>query len=398
MTLLATGNWDSFFQERLRRVILAQEPGPRQRPSAALSQKVRQFYEQKCVISDGMPGPELHHVNEDRSDTLFANLVPIGGSFNQGIRLREFFDDLHPQHIRATARKAFEAGFCRRSYACNRVAAHIFWRHFDQWTKAAEALVFALAPLRPEGPPDLLLDTAANFTGLIKPHRREPQAYYWGAEFVSQLSLVMYDHADVRTTLDLADLALRLAKKGLISEHPEPLQERLWRMKKRFVLAHAPLVRSGREKSTANLISTIQEAESVARHDPQARLSAQFTEATLLRVLGKDRQSIDIANMALEDTRGADFWTVIGLNMELALSYTKRKEAGRARIHYGTAIDLATRHRMRFIPAAVVGDLQDPVELLETQLYSPQPCISRRGANPFSPRILSEIVAALPQA
>jgi hypothetical protein len=96
MTLHAAGSRDSFFQERLRMASLPREPGVRQRPSAALAEKVLQFYGQKCVISEKEPGQDLHHVNENHNDTVFANLVPIGATFNQGIRRRQLIEDLHP--------------------------------------------------------------------------------------------------------------------------------------------------------------------------------------------------------------------------------------------------------------------------------------------------------------
>jgi hypothetical protein len=278
-------DWDSFFNERLRRYMSCPEPGPRQRASKGLKAEVLEYYGNRCVISGKRPGLDAHHVNEDSSDTIFANLVPVAAGYNSGIERNkattQLLDDLDPRDLCNTARQAFDDNDHRRSYACNRLVAHLFLHHLDKWTNAAEALVFALAQLRREGRPDLLLDTAASFAGLIAPHRTEPQAWYWSAEFTSQLSLVMYDHADLPTAMALAEVTLLLSKKELVPPHPSENQQRLARMIKRFVLAHTPTAQSTRERTSADLVSRIAEAEASAKHDPQARLSAQFTRATL---------------------------------------------------------------------------------------------------------------------
>ena len=271
-------------------------------------------------------------------------------------------------------------------------------RHLgNAWTNAAEALVFALAELRREGHPELLLDTAASFAGLIAQHRAEPQAYYWSAEFISQLSLVMYDHMDLRAALELADLTLHLSEKELIPEHPAHYQQRVARMIKRFVLAYAPTVRSARERHTANLISRIEEAEANAKHDPQGRLSAQFTHSALQRTMGDTTPAIDGALDAIHNRRGGDIWSVFGLHQELALGFIKKKDIDQAQFNFECVVELAIRHRIKLIPVPVPGDLKDPLSIFaEAGLHAPIPRFFRRGANPFSAVTISLIVAALP--
>jgi hypothetical protein len=58
--------------------------------------------------------------------------------------------------------------------------------------------------------------------------------------------------------------------------------------------------------------------------------------------------------------------------MELALCYVNKKKFDKARAHYEISIEMATRCRARFIPAAVAGDLQNPIDLLEAKLYTPR--------------------------
>jgi hypothetical protein len=389
--------WDPFFNERLRRYMSRPEPGPRQEAGEQLKTEVREYYGGNCVISGERAGLEVHHVNEDPSDTIFANLVPIARGYNSGIRLNQLVDDLDPPQLCNIARQAFVRDYHRRSYACNRIVADLFLDHLNKWENAAEALVFALAQLRREGRPDLLLDTAACFAGLIKPHNAKPEAWYWSAEFISQLSLVMYDHMDLRAALDLADLTLLLSEKKLAPTHRSEYQQRLARMNKRFVLASTPTAQSARQRNTANLISRIEEAVAAAKYDPQARLSAQFTHATLLRAAGRTNSAIDTALESIRNKSGGDIWTVIGLHMELALGFIQSQDKAKAEFHLKEATDLAITHKIKFIPVPVAGDLVDPLPILaKANLYLPRPEKFTRGPNPFSASAISSIVAALP--
>jgi len=358
---------------------------------------VHEYYGEQCVISLQRVGLEVHHVNEDPSDTIFANLVPIAHGYNSGIRLKELFHDLHPLNLCNVARRAFEEDDHRRSYACNRIVAHLFLHHLNEWTRAAEALVFALAQLRREGRPDLLLDTAAGFAGLIAPHRTEPEACYWSAEFTSQLSLVMYDHMDLLAALELADMTLLLSKRELIPPHPTENQQRVARMIKRFVLAQTPTAKSTHARDTANLISRLEEAEASAKHDPQARLSAQFTRATLLRATGETASAIDRALESMSNTSGGDMWTIIGLHVELALGFIQRQDKAKAEFHFERAVELAGAHKLKLIPVPVAGGLVDPLPILaKAGLHVRRPERFTRGPNPFSVSTIASIVAALP--
>lgn len=399
---MAPLNWNSFFVERVRQASKLRRGGPRRKPSPALRNEVLEFYELKCVIDNGFPGIHLHHLNECPADTEFCNLIPTGATYNDGIerdhRQIQLLSRLQPHEINAIARRAFDNGEYRRAHACNRIAAHLYrWHDNNNWTKAAEALVFAIAALRPEGRPDLLIDTSACLTALMKDHRLENSAYFWGAEFLSQLALVMYDHREVRPALRLGDLAIRLSSKCSESEHPNRLQDRMLRMFKRFALVNSPGICSLRERKTDELIGKLHEVRAEAKANPQGRSSAEFTEATLLRAMGHTKKAVDLAITAIADPQEVDKWTVVATKIELALCL-KDTDRENAENHYKKAIIDAFNYKIKFIPVPEKGDLKDPIEILGKEFAPPYPQILPRGSNPFSWEIISWIIDALPAA
>lgn len=393
----------SYFRSRIERALSPKRGGKRRKPSARLRTRVRGFFGRECVVCQEFAGVDLHHLNEDRTDTCFANLLPVCAGLNQAVQRHREGEPLRghidPLYLREIARSAFDRGDYPRSYACNRVAAYFFHKYADSWTQAAESLVFALADLRPTGEPELLLDTVGAFLALQSLHKKRPQAYFWSAEFTSQLAMVLYDFMAVHDAVSMADLSIELAKRAQreTPEHPARFRERVARMIKRFVLAHAPSVRSLTDRKTAGLVSRIQESKAGSRLNRQATRSAEFTEATLYRALGRTSRALDVLEPAIEELEGADFWTRVGLYIEAAICYVQKRDFRAAEVVFERALEIANAHRIVPIPVPGQAGLRQPAEVLHV-LPTPFPRVRVRPPNPLSAAMLEVIVSHLPRA
>lgn len=62
----------------------------RRQPSTKLAIALGAYYEYQCVVT-GSPGYELHHLDDDPSNSTFANMIPLDGDLN--IRLRDMANE-----------------------------------------------------------------------------------------------------------------------------------------------------------------------------------------------------------------------------------------------------------------------------------------------------------------
>jgi hypothetical protein len=172
-------------------------------PTDSQKADVRAFYGPSCVACDE---PEeatvFHHVNEihDKENTIFQNLVPVCSNCNNAIdwskpevKKRGRSARADPGLLRERARVLFARGRAPASYACYRMAAHLFLKRQKNRSRQLECLAYGIGSLRPSGERRLV-----KYTLLVEVKRAfdeagTPAPVRWRAECISQIGLLLYD-------------------------------------------------------------------------------------------------------------------------------------------------------------------------------------------------------------
>lgn len=406
-------NWDIFFRKALTRYVEAAEKrqkGPksnnkRQRLGKKEEDRVYNFYGRECIICGLDHGLDMGHINEDRSDKHFANLIPLCSNANQAIDRDDYktqkglVGEVRPSNIREQAREHFRKGNYPRAYGCNTLLAYLYESRPHDLTSAVESLVFSIAALRPLGHHrhhyyhrELLVDTVAHCVYLFKAADHNMSAF-WKAEILSQVGLVLYDFGAPQEARECESKALELYNRLSGSDHPETREERKARGLKREALVWGPFPTTKRKLQAFDSINESKEIAGKTR-DSQAFVSASWVEATLKYSLGQVKPSLDIVEEALILKAKADKWTLEGLHIQAARAYQQLK--GKREIvieHYQSAYDICIEHKTTPIPLPFNGDLivPDPGSELRSLGRNEFGLILPRKANPFTSSIIETL-------
>lgn len=99
-----------------------------------------------CVVTmdPNFDHPELHHLDEDKTNWNVMNVVPLRGDFNQAIEYRQKVHrlpfDLLPNALATRAQHWYHLGFFPQAYGCARLACHLALKPYkDAPLKHADA-------------------------------------------------------------------------------------------------------------------------------------------------------------------------------------------------------------------------------------------------------------------
>lgn len=109
---------------------------PARRPiSGNIKKSLAEFYgTYRCIVSDS-EHPEFHHLNEDPSDSVFANLVPIDGTLNCTIETD--IDSVDTNNITTSAQSFENRSRYARAYGCRRLLAWIHRKRLEPDSEVA---------------------------------------------------------------------------------------------------------------------------------------------------------------------------------------------------------------------------------------------------------------------
>lgn len=185
--------------------------------------KVFNFYGKRCILEEeGKTDPrlitDLHHVDENNSNSIFENLVPICKNCNGAIentnhsKMPNLSGNVHPDNILNRARDLFAQGDYPACHGCYRVAAHLYSTRFGSISRKLQSLNSAISTLRPIYQPELLkytVDQVLETLNLVSIKKYK----YHIAEFISQMGLLLYDFTFFREAIEWQLIAFQLRKK-----------------------------------------------------------------------------------------------------------------------------------------------------------------------------------------
>jgi tetratricopeptide (TPR) repeat protein len=197
--------------------------GDRCEPTDSQKADVRAFYGDSCVAcGESEEMTVYHHVNEihDKRNTVFENLVPLCSGCNDAIewskptvKKRARSDRADPELIQPRAKWLFVKGKFPASYACYRIAAHLFLKRQKNRSRQLECLAYSIGSLRPSGEPRLVRYTllsevkrAFDEAGTGAPPR-------WRAECASQIGLLLYDFGKFKVAHECLERASKMLEK-----------------------------------------------------------------------------------------------------------------------------------------------------------------------------------------
>lgn len=170
----------------------------RQKISQALREEVLQFYGGVCVLTNAVTlAIDLHHLDDNHANSVFANLIPLSGELNGAIdRIKHGRHAPHPllqpEAIESEARRRYDNNKFQQAYACNRLGAFLCASQYNQPDLALRFSARALLSLRAINNVELAEDTIRRTVIPILADARKLDLPDWEGKALLALELGSY--------------------------------------------------------------------------------------------------------------------------------------------------------------------------------------------------------------
>jgi tetratricopeptide (TPR) repeat protein len=305
----------------------------------------------------------LHHIDENSSNTIFENLLPLCLTANGAMAREEFFPlpgEISPTNVQGQAENHFMQGEFQRAYGCHRILAQIYEKRLDI-VNAIRALLDAIMALRPGGDAQLMRHAVLEIGRLLS-HLRHRFGPLDKAEVLSRIGLLVYDHGDPNGAMEFHVQEARHYREAKEAHYGTRLHAARSAGLQHRAAAAILLAQSKRESSFA--LGDLDQVKAIGSSIRDSRRigSSMAVKASSLLFIGQPQRSQILAREALDSGYKVNHWTEADLHSLLGTVYSARRHGPKAVEHLRKAWDLYKRYDIR--PEPGVFQARDPGPLL----------------------------------
>lgn len=369
----------------------------RKTPTVGVQAELKELYGPKCPVcgEEGSHTGTDAHTRDDRWNSGLADLIRLCWNCNQTFAFSQkpgtaFLDGKRtPSAIAETARDHFSKGEFVAAFGCNALAAFLFEKREENYSRAMECSISAIASVRPIGHPVLL--RAAIKSGVQLMIRRGGMHSFWKAEYLGQLGLTLFDYNRCEDSARCQAMAHAFYRQSSESVYGEDIL-----LKKAAAVRRRAVVQRDDE-----ILGNLQDADKIfekCRNHRQHGTNFDVRAYLELWFGGSPSKVLEYVNQGLEIApKIGNPWVIAELHFKHGLILNKMGKTKKAKEEFTQVTTLFKQHRILPEPSPVLGPLDPGIELRKLGISNAE-LVGVRERFPLSHQELDTVIRQVHEA